>query len=284
MVWFLVLWRQLTEGLNFTPGRILFLAIDILLVIYFIWRLFLVLRGIKGVAFLNVLAGLLILQVISGALPLPLFSRLLQLLGPMLLVAFPVVFQPELRRALEQMGRRNLFSRLLRYSQHEESRFLNSIVQAAAIMAQNRVGALIVLERDQELSEIAATGVRLDAAISSELIRQVFATNGPLHDGALLVKGQRILAAACLLPLSDRSDLGTGIGTRHRAGLGIAETTDALAIVISEERGTISLASDGQLERGMTQDRLTMRLAELLAEESRASARRDLRAGLRGGA
>lgn len=271
------LWRQLAEAVAANPWRILYAIGDVLLVVLFAWRLFMILRGTKGVAFLNVLAVLFVLQVVSAGLPLPFFSRLLQLLSPMLLVAFPVVFQPELRRALEQLGRRNFLRRLFLGSRPEEARSISAIVQACAAMAENRVGGLIVLERDQDLNEIAATGIRLDATIGPELIGQVFATHGPLHDGAILVKGQRILAAACLLPLSDRDDLGTRIGTRHRAGLGMAEASDAVVIIVSEERGTITLAVEGRLELGLTPESLSLRLADLLLENGRQRPAGDLR-------
>lgn len=271
------LWRQFMESMQANPWHIFFVIGDVLLVVFFIWQLFRVLRGTKGVAFLNVLAALLFLQVVAGVLPLPFFNRLLQLLGPMLLVAFPVIFQPELRRALEQLGRRNPFSRLLLGSHPEQARFINAIVQAASSMGEKRLGGLIVLERDQNLSEIAAAGVRLDASISKELIEQLFIPSGPLHDGAILIKGQRIAAAGCVLPLSDRDDLGTSIGTRHRAGLGMAEASDAVVIIVSEERGTLTLAVDGHLEMALKPDRLSLRLAELLLESGRERLLTDIR-------
>ncbi len=271
------LWPQIAQNAASGPWRIVFAISDVLLVVVFVWQLFLILRGTKGVAFLNVLAAVFILQVAGGLLPLPFFNRLLQLLGPMLLVAFPVLFQAELRRALEKLGRRNFFSRLLLGPHPEEARFINAIVQATAEMSANHVGGLIVIERNQSLDEIAASGVRLDATISPELIRQIFVTHGPLHDGAVLIKGQRIQAAACLLPLSDRNDLGTSYGTRHRAGLGLAENSDAVVVIISEERGTLTLAVEGHLETALRPDQLARRLTELLLEEGRPGAPVDLR-------
>lgn len=275
------LWQQFWANLTANLWHIFFGIADVLLVLFFVWRLFLIFRGTKGVAFLNVLGALLLLQIAVTFLPMPFFNRLLGQLVPMLLVAFPVVFQPELRRALEQLGRRNFLSRLLLGSHPEQARFISAVVQAAAAMAENRVGGLIVFERDQSLDEIASTGVRLDARISVELIRQVFAVRGPLHDGALIIKGQRIQAAACLLPLSDRSDLGT-IGTRHRAGLGLAEVSDAVVIIVSEERGTLTLAVDGHLEQNLPPDELSPRLAELLLETGRQQVLAELRRHMEG--
>ena len=263
-------WQQFTTVMAAGPLRTVFTVVDLLLVAFIIWRLFLLLRGTKGIAFLNVLAVLLILQVIGGILPLPLFNRLVQVFGIMLLVGFPVLFQGELRRALERLGRRNPFSRLLLGSPPEEARFLNAIVQAATAMAEKRIGGLIVIEREQDLGEVAATGVRIDAELSKELIEQLFA-RGPLHDGAIVVKGRRILAVACLLPLSDRPDLGPEIGTRHRAGLGMAEASDAAVVIISEERGTITLAADGAWEMAIPPERLAARLAALVLENGGAS-------------
>lgn len=262
-------WQQFTTAMAASPLRMVFTVVDLLLVAFIIWRLFLLLRGTKGIAFLNVLAVLLILQVIGGILPLPLFNRLVQVFGIMLLVGFPVLFQGELRRALERLGRRNPFSRLLLGSPPEEARFLNTIVQAAAAMAEKRIGGLIVIERDQDLGEVAATGVRIDAELSKELIEQIF-VRGPLHDGAIVVKGRRILAAACVLPLSDRPDLDPEIGTRHRAGLGMAEASDAAVVIISEERGTITLAADGAWEMAIPPEHLAARLAALVLENGTA--------------
>ncbi|MGE5529924.1 MAG: diadenylate cyclase CdaA [Patescibacteria group bacterium] len=271
------LWRQLLANFSAHPWRILPATLDLLLVVLFIWRLFLMMRGIKGLAFLNVLAVLFIIQVTSRSLPLPLLSSLLQLLGPMLLVAFPVLFQSELRRALEQLGRRTFLSRLLLGSHPLEARFITTVVQAAENLAQSRVGALIVIERDQHLGEIAASGVRLDAAISSELLRQIFANSGPLHDGAVLIEGQRIAAAGCLLPLSEAEGLYPRLGTRHRAALGLAESSDAVAVVVSEERGTLGLAADGRLTQGLSPMELSHALAELLVENGRERVLQDLR-------
>ncbi|MGQ9780524.1 MAG: diadenylate cyclase CdaA [Bacillota bacterium] len=276
------LWQEFTAAVGSGSVRIVFAFVDLFLVAFIIWRLFLLLRGTKGIAFLSVLAALMVFQVLTSVLPLPLFNRFIQLVGVVLLVAFPVLFQTELRRALERLGRRNPLSRLL-MGDHPGEASLQIIVRAAAEMAARRIGGLIVIERDQDLGEVAATGVRLDAELSKELLAQLFA-RGPLHDGAAIVKGRRILAAACLLPLSERTDLGPEIGTRHRAGLGMAEATDAVVIIVSEERGTITLAADGAWEMGISPERLSVRLAALLLEneEARASSgRRQRRKGER---
>jgi len=271
-------WRQMVESLSKKSWTS---ALDIVLVVFLVWQLFRVLRGTKGVAFLYIGGALFVSQEISRAFNLKLFRGLFDLLAPMLLVAVPVIFQAELRRALDQLGRRNPLTRLLLGSHPDTARFINAIAQAAETMAAERVGGLIVLERDQDLGEIAATGIKLDASITPELIRSVFVARGPLHDGAVLIKGMRIAAAACVLPLSDRADLGMRIGTRHRAGLGLSEISDAVILVISEEHGTITLAVDGRLEQGIAAEGLSLRLAELLMENGRQRAADDLRRRLK---
>ncbi|NLG85506.1 MAG: TIGR00159 family protein [Firmicutes bacterium] len=262
------LWQEFTAAVTSGPVRVGFVFVDLFLVAFIIWRLFLLLRGTKGIAFLSVLAALLALQVLTSVLPLPLFNRFIQLVGVVLLVAFPALFQTELRRALERLGRRNPLSRLL-MGDHPGEASLQNIARAASEMAAQHIGGLIVIERDQDLGEIAATGVKLDAELSKELLVQLFA-RGPLHDGAVVVKGRRILAAACLLPLSERTDLGPEIGTRHRAGLGMAEATDAVVVIVSEERGTITLAADGAWEMGISPEYLSLRLAALLLADEKA--------------
>lgn len=257
------LWGQFIHTLTANYSPIIWGFVDWLLVLLLIWRFFLMLRGTRAVTFLYIVAALFVLQVVVRQLPVPFFNALMQIITPMLLVAVPVIFQPELRRSFEKLGRRSFFSRL--FGSHPgETRFVNMIVQAAASMAESRVGGLIVIERELDLAEIAATGVLLDAVPTAELIQQIFAVSGPLHDGALIIKGQRVLAAACVLPLSADSGLGTGIGTRHRAGLGLAETTDAVVVVVSEQRGSLSLAVDARLEMALTPEQLAQRLTNLM--------------------
>lgn len=184
-------------------------------------------------------------------------------------IAIVVVLQPELRKALEELGRKNFFSSILSFdtAKPEDGRFsdrtINEIVKASVEMGKVRTGALIVIEQEQSLSEYERTGIDVDALISSQLLINIFEHNTPLHDGAVIVRGNRIISATCYLPLSDNMALSKELGTRHRAGVGISEVTDSLTVIVSEETGKISVAYGGQLESGLDAERLRARLSEI---------------------
>jgi len=180
--------------------------------------------------------------------------RAFALLGP---VAIVILFYPELRRALEDMGKVAGWGAELTGMTREDSETpIEAIAGAAAKMSQRQIGALIVIQRENTLDEIAASGTRLDAEISEELIGSIFNPGGPLHDGAVIVHGTRIVAAGCILPLSESAQIGTMIHTRHKAALGVAEESDAAVVVVSEETGTMSLAIEGKLHRGLDRESL----------------------------
>lgn len=180
-------------------------------------------------------------------------------------IAIVVVLQPELRKALEQLGRKNIFSSLLPFDSSKNSgRFsdktVNEITRACIEMAKVRTGALIVIEQNHSLIEYERTGIDVDGIVTSQLLINIFEHNTPLHDGAVIIRGDRITAATCYLPLSDNMELGKELGTRHRAGVGVSEATDSLTLIVSEETGKISVAYGGELERGVDSDRLKERL------------------------
>lgn len=184
-------------------------------------------------------------------------------------IAIVVVLQPELRKALEELGRKNLFASILSFDagKSEDGRFsdrtINEIVKASVEMGKAKTGALIVIEQEQPLNEYERTGIDVDALISSQLLINIFEHNTPLHDGAVIVRGNRIISATCYLPLSDNMALSKELGTRHRAGVGISEVTDSLTVIVSEENGKISVAYGGQLERGLDAERLRTRLSDI---------------------
>lgn len=184
-------------------------------------------------------------------------------------VAIIIVFQPELRKALEQLGRNNFLRGLISFSLSKDmgERFsdktVNDIVMASFEMGAVKTGALIVIERNETLTEYERTGITLDSLVSRQLLLNIFEKNTPLHDGAVLVRGNRIVSATCYLPLSDNMALSKDLGTRHRAAVGISEVCDALTIVVSEETGMVSIAGDGALERNVTEERLTEALRGL---------------------
>jgi len=180
--------------------------------------------------------------------------------------ALVIVFQPELRKALEQLGQQNIISSVLNLDVSKESaaRFsdktANELVKAVFEMSKVKTGALIVIERNTPLNEYERTGITLDSVLSSQLLINIFEHNTPLHDGAVIVRENRIMSATCYLPLSDNLHLSKELGTRHRAGVGISEVTDSLTIVVSEETGTVSVASGGELVRNLTPEGLREQL------------------------
>jgi diadenylate cyclase len=247
--------------------------VDILLVTAAIFWFLLLIQGTRAdQVFRGVVLLILAAYVLSKVLNLTLLTWLLQRSVPALLFAIPVIFQPELRRALEQLGRtsRIVGHPLSTLTLHRTGHTVNAVVDACARLAGEHIGALITLERRTGLQDYARTGVRLDSPASDDLLVYVFMPNSPLHDGAVIVRGERIVAAGCVLPLSDNFPAGDALGTRHRAALGLSEVTDALAVVVSEETGMISLASNGRLITGMTPERLRRVLSALYLPQERS--------------
>lgn len=184
-----------------------------------------------------------------------------------LLFAIIIVFQPELRKALEQLGRKKFFAGLLPESTDTNERFsdktINELVKATYEMAKVKTGALIVIEQDTNLSEYEATGIELDSLVSNQLIINIFEHNTPLHDGAVIMRGNRLTSATCYLPLSDNMELSKELGTRHRAAVGISEATDSFTIVVSEETGSVSIAVGGRIFRNIDAEKLRSHLVRL---------------------
>lgn len=182
------------------------------------------------------------------------------------IIAILIVFQPELRKALEQLGKKNIFRSILIFDDEKNKveRFsdytLDEIIRATFELARHKTGALIVIEEDISLSEYEHTGIAIDSITSSELLINIFEKNTPLHDGAVLLRGNRIAAATCYLPLSDNIQLSKDLGTRHRAGIGISEVSDCLTIIVSEETGKVSIAKEGKLIRNVDGDYLRIKL------------------------
>jgi diadenylate cyclase len=238
-------------------------AFDILLVAALIYRVLTLFRGTRAVQItigLGVLAGA---AIGVRALELTSLGWLLDHFWSFWVVALIVVFQPELRRALAWIGQGSVLQRLFGDSA-QGARVANEVVQAIESLASRRIGALIVLERATGLRQYAELGVALDALVSTDLLMSVFLPYSPLHDGAVFIQGDRVVAAGCFLPLSRNTQIGRALGTRHRAALGIAEETDAIALVASEETGRLSLAVAGRIEAVEDADALRRRLDELM--------------------
>ncbi|MCX7938889.1 MAG: diadenylate cyclase CdaA [Thermoflexales bacterium] len=223
-------------------------VLDIALVALLFFGALLLVRATQAV---SVLRGLVILGLISLALgssaQLPAFNLVMRTVLPALLVAIPVIFQPELRRALERLGR---FNEVLTAPRRSETEVVvRKVSEAAQRLANKHHGALIVLERETGLQHLIDSGVKLDAELSPELLLAIFDPHSPLHDGGVIIRHGRVAAAACVLPLTTSTPEDMRIGLRHRAGIGVTEGSDAVAVIVSEERGTISIAHSGRLIR-----------------------------------
>jgi diadenylate cyclase len=227
-------------------------------------------QGTRAVQLLWGVVFLLIAVVLSNLLQMTALTWLFKNSIPALLIGIPVIFQPELRRALERLGRTGvLLNRPLgTWNAPNASHGGDEICKACGTLSGRRFGALIVIEQGTGLQEYADTGIALDALVSERLLLTIFHPNTPLHDGAAIVRGDRLLAAGCALPLSEDSPGNFSIGTRHRAALGVSEQSDALAIVVSEETGTISVARNGHFERGLDPVRLKEMLLTLRQNHS----------------
>jgi len=241
-------------------------ALDILIVAVFIYYLLILIRGTRAVQLLiGVLVLVLIYQIATWA-QLTLTTLLLQALFAVALVALVVVFQPELRRALGQLGQLGPLNRLLAPGSEEELEgIVDELVRAALLISEAKHGALIVLERATGLQDYSETGVPVNGKLTAELLASIFMTRSPLHDGAVIVRGGQILAAACLLPLEESADRGAHrYGMRHRAALSISAQTDAIVVVVSEETQAISIAAGGRIIGALDEERLRRVLSSLL--------------------
>lgn len=231
-------------------------VIDIITVAIGIYYMYKLLKDTRAVSLLKGLLILSILNLISHVLNLYVINWILQQGMTVLLFALPVVFQPELRRALEQLGRGRIFSKAQNVNDEEMDLVIDEVMSAAKAMSRENTGALIVFEREVGLNDFIDTGILVDAVVSRELIKNIFVPSTPLHDGAMIIRNGRIQAAGCLLPLTEDSTLSTELGTRHRAAIGLTEQTDAVVIVVSEETGTISYTYGGHIYRHLPEDQI----------------------------
>ncbi|MCB2213427.1 diadenylate cyclase CdaA [bacterium] len=240
--------------------------VDIALVAYIFYKLYSVMRGTRGSQMVIGLLLLFIASLVVGALGLKATTWLAQSVAQVWVLAFVILFQPELRRLMVQIGQTRLVQRLLRV---RGTKAIEEIVKSAVQLSEKRYGGLFVLQRDIGLRGIIETGVKMQSEVSSELLVSLFFPRTPLHDGAVVISGNLIEAAACILPLSENPNIDASIGTRHRAALGVSEESDAAAIVVSEETGQISIAYRGEfLERGITGDELRDHLKKIFERVS----------------
>ena len=238
-------------------------VLEILLVATTFYKLYKMIEGTRAITLVKGILVLFVMNFIcSAVLNLPLLSWLFEKLMTWLFILLPIIFQPELRRTLERLGQgRFLFDEDSAGLDEEEARKITAeLVRSAKSLSATKTGALIVIERKMGLNDIADTGIKMDAIISSELIQNVFFVNTPLHDGAAIIRGKKLFSAGCLLPLTEKRGLSKELGTRHRAAIGMSESSDALILVVSEETGTISIAENGKLSRKLDEEKLTEKL------------------------
>ena len=240
--------------------------IDIAIIAFLIYQLVILTRQTRAIQVLKGLAVIIVASYVSELMGLTALNWVLRSILNNGVIALMILFQPELRRALEQIGRS---AKLDRSAQRDESeRIVDEITQCLLRLSRRRVGALIVFEQRTGLKDITErSGTALDAAISAPLLENIFEPNTPLHDGAVIIRGQRIVSAACVLTLSDNGSISRDLGTRHRAGLGVSENTDALVLIVSEETGIISMARGGKLTRHLDAESLRKILGEMYHEE-----------------
>lgn len=240
-------------------------VLDVAIVSFVFYKLLVVVRGTRAFQMFIGLCVIFVLSFVSKSVQLNALNWLFSGLQTVWLVAFVVLFQPELRRALSQAGQSRLYRRFFRTETRDA---LDEVIKAVQEITTRRIGALIVLGRSANLRSYVETGARLDARISSELLISIFTPRTPLHDGAVIVEEDRITAAACILPLSQAETVSRTLGTRHRAAIGLAEETDALVIVASEETGQVSLARRGRLVTYSSVAQLRSELTRILATDA----------------
>lgn len=237
--------------------------VDIAIVSIIIYKIIILIKGTKAARMLAGLGILLIAFSFARHLQLYTMDWIIQSFWAQVVVALIVLFQPEIRKALAQMGETSLLQNL---TSAEELRSLEEIVRASVALANRKIGALIVIERDVSLKDYVEIGIPLDARVSKELLLSIFHPTSPIHDGAIVIRGNRVVAAGCFLPLTLGAGVSKALGTRHRAGVGITEETDAVTIIVSEETGAISVAIAGEIKTHIDTGTLRDMLTELFTE------------------
>ena len=246
-------------------------VLDILIITFLIYRILSFMQKTSASSVMKGIVLLIAVAWLSNLFNMSVITYLMRQILQMGILVIVVLFQPEIRKMFERMGASRLNLMFFRRGRYENAgTSIQSVVAASDIMAQNNTGAIIVLEREVGLNDYAVTGIKIDAQISPELIQNIFYYNSPLHDGAVIVREGRLLAAACMLPLSNNINLSRDLGMRHRAGVGISERSDAVVVIVSEQYGTISVAVDGMLKRHLSKDTVEMLLKKELINRGNA--------------
>ncbi len=247
-------------------GSIFLRLTDIFLVLLVINSLWKMMKGTKGIFFLNAIIILLLVYMASKALNFELFSSLLEYLMIIMIVGMPILFPMELKKAVESLGTHNPIAKFFIKPPTIATESIEVVAEAAESLSRKRIGGLLVFEWEDSLLNVVESGLNLDAVLSKILLEQIFYPNSPLHDGAILVKGNRIRAAGCFLPLDNQLFLPHNLGSRHRAGLTISAQTDALVVIVSEETGEISIAYKGCLFKMSNAEQVKIKLKEITME------------------
>lgn len=258
---------MLDEGFNLI--NIIRIGVDIALVWYLLYKLIMIVRGTKAIQLLKGIFVVIIVWFVSILFNL---QTIQWITNQVILWGFLVIiilFQPELRRALEQLGRGSIFSRGSKSEEDVVENIAQSIVNSCVYMAKRRIGALITIELETGIDDYAETGTLINGELTDQLLTNIFTPNTPLHDGAVIIRHDKIVSAACYLPLSEDASISKDLGTRHRAAIGVSEVTDALTVVVSEETGAISYAKNGELHRDLDKDMLFIVLINSLTQTSR---------------
>lgn len=239
-------------------------VMDILVVSFIFYKGYMLIKETRAEQLLKGILLIVILIPISEILNLTMLNWILQRTITIGVLSIIIIFQPEIRRALEKLGRTAFNENHVLENVEVTEKIIDQIVNCAGNLAETRTGALIIIEQKTGLEDIIATGTRIDAIVSSALLENIFVVNTPLHDGATIVRNGRIIAAGCFLPLTANNDINKKLGTRHRAGIGISENSDALVIIVSEETGNISLAINGKLTRNYNKEKLKALLMRII--------------------
>lgn len=243
--------------------------VEIIIIAVLFYNVLIWIRNTRAYALLKGLSVILVFVFIAAVFNMTTILWIVKNLSIVAVTAVIVIFQPELRRALETLGRKKVFSALFSFEGSKVAGELfsdetkESIIRAAYAMGRAKTGALIVIEKQDSLVEYEKTGIVLDSIVSSQLLINIFEHNTPLHDGAALIRGDRVVAATCYLPLSDNRELSKELGTRHRAAVGISEVTDSLTVIVSEETGRVSVSMGGELYRNLDANELKVKLEEI---------------------
>ena len=242
--------------------------VEILIIAFLVYEVMVWIRDTRAWSLMRGIVVIILFVLLAYLLQMTTILWLVRNGLNVLLMAVLIIFQPELRRALDFIGRKNFIASFFSFNgasvnERFSDKTMNEIIKACFEMGRARTGALIVMKQSDPLTEYIRTGIEVDAVVTSQLLINIFEHNTPLHDGAVIIEGDRVVSATCYLPLSDNMELSKELGTRHRAGVGISEATDSLTIIVSEETGRVSIAQEGELVRNVAQDTLRDRLIKL---------------------